>query len=84
MHLHFRSHFDSLMNFSFLQTHLFFVMEYLNGGDLMFHIQASGKFDENRSRLVKCSIKRRLLHKHDFYSLSLCSLPDINVVLLYK
>uniref|UniRef100_A0A7N8YN41 Protein kinase C n=1 Tax=Mastacembelus armatus TaxID=205130 RepID=A0A7N8YN41_9TELE len=37
--------------YSTFQTkeHLFFVMEYLNGGDLMFHIQDKGRFDLSRA-----------------------------------
>ncbi|KAG7283213.1 hypothetical protein CRUP_004955 [Coryphaenoides rupestris] len=44
--------------YSTFQTkeHLFFVMEYLNGGDLMFHIQEKGRFDLFRSMFYSAEI----------------------------
>ncbi|XP_041714968.1 protein kinase C epsilon type [Coregonus clupeaformis] len=45
---------------------LFFVMEYVNGGDLMFQIQRSRKFDEARSRFYAAEVTSALmfLHQH--------------------
>ncbi|PIO24356.1 hypothetical protein AB205_0036670 [Aquarana catesbeiana] len=38
------------------QEHLFFVMEFLNGGDLMFHIQDKGRFDLFRATFYAAEI----------------------------
>ena len=48
------------------QDRLFFVMEYVNGGDLMFQIQRARKFDETRARFYSAEVMLALqyLHRH--------------------
>lgn len=41
------------------KDHLFFVMEFLNGGDLMYHIQDKGRFELYRATYVRALCRGR-------------------------
>ncbi|KAH9400648.1 Calcium-independent protein kinase C [Tyrophagus putrescentiae] len=60
---------------------LFFVMEYVNGGDLMFQIQKARKFDEPRARFYAAEVTLALmfLHRHGVIYRGHCKLADFGM-----
>ncbi|KAJ2783983.1 Serine/threonine kinase [Coemansia javaensis] len=45
-------------------NHIFFVMEYISGGDLMMHVQKMGAFGERRAKFFACEILLGLGYFH--------------------
>ena len=49
------------------ETHLFYVMEFLNGGDLMFHVTNSKQFGEDRARFYATEVALGIQFLHSRY-----------------
>ncbi|KAJ1827154.1 Serine/threonine kinase [Coemansia sp. RSA 2599] len=45
-------------------NHIFFVMEYISGGDLMMHVQKLGTFGERRAKFFACEVLLGLAYFH--------------------
>eukprot|EP01126_Amoeba_proteus_P060993 TRINITY_DN813_c0_g2_i2.p1 TRINITY_DN813_c0_g2~~TRINITY_DN813_c0_g2_i2.p1 ORF type:complete len:303 (+),score=58.06 TRINITY_DN813_c0_g2_i2:450-1358(+) len=43
---------------------LYMILDYVNGGELFFHLKKSGRFSENRVRLYAAEISSALIHLH--------------------
>lgn len=45
-------------------TKLYFVMDFLNGGELFFHLKKEGRFTENKARFYAAEVILALEHLH--------------------
>ncbi|KZS89665.1 Pkinase-domain-containing protein [Sistotremastrum niveocremeum HHB9708] len=55
------------LKFSFQnRDKLYLVMSFVNGGELFYHLQREGKFDEHRSRFYAAELLCALEHLHSF------------------
>lgn len=53
------------MNYSFqTPTHLYMIVEYVNGGDLFFHIKKKGSLNEKEARFYGAQIIIALSYLH--------------------
>lgn len=54
------------MHFSF-QTpkKLYFLMDFLNGGELFFHLKKEGRFTENKAKFYAAEVILALKHLHE-------------------
>ncbi len=59
------NHFLVHLHYSFqTEDKLYFVMDYISGGDLSFHLEKKNKFDEKEVRFISCEIILGLEHLH--------------------
>ena len=55
------------LKFSFQTTDkLYLVMPFVNGGELFYHLQREGRFDQGRSRFYAAELLCALEHLHSF------------------
>jgi serine/threonine protein kinase len=53
------------LNYAFqTKDKLYMILDYVNGGELFFHLKKEGKFSEDRVRLYAAEIASALLHLH--------------------